>query len=150
MSRPISVTAVGWIWCLLGFLMTSSAALALIVSQWEPLESSAGPPWSWLPILIPIQILMGVTGIVAGASFVRGRAWARPVLEVLTVLFLIGLVAVNIFVASVWVKSVGAEMGPFRYFGIVVAVFSTLLYGSGLVLMLLNLRSAEVRASFQR
>lgn len=141
---------IGWVWCILGVVLASGAALALIMSLSQPPPpSSVGPPWTWLPVLAPIQILMGLTGTVAGFRFLRLEPWARRVLEVLTVMTLVMVVCVNIFVASVWTSSMqeaaGADLGPMRYFGVVVAVISTLIYGGALAFMLYRLRGPEVR-----
>lgn len=150
--RPTPVTVIGWVWCILGFVMASSGALALIGSRSLPPISE--PPWSWMPIFAPIQILMGLTGAVAGFRFLRLEPWTRRVLEVLTVITLVMIVTVNVFVASVWTNHMqeamgDADLGPMRYFGIFVATFSTLLYGGGLAFMLYRLRGPEVRGALQ-
>jgi hypothetical protein len=145
---PTPVSVIGWVWCILGFFMASSGALALIGSQWQPV--SAEPPWSWVPVLAPIQICIGLTGAVAGFRFLRLEPWTRRVLEILTVITLVMVVSVNVIVASIWTRHMnefggGADLGPFRYVGVVAATFSSLIYGGGLVLMLHRLRSREVR-----
>jgi hypothetical protein len=44
----------------------------------------------------------------------------------------------------------GADLGPTRYFGVVVATISTLIYGGGLAFMLYRLRGAVVRDALRR
>jgi hypothetical protein len=152
-ARPTTVSVIGWVWCILGTMMASSGALALVVSLWQPPISE--PPWSWMPVLAPIQILIGLTGAVAGFWFLRLEPWTRRVLVVLTVITLVMLVSVNVFVGSMWTRSMeeaagDTDLGPFRYFGVIVATISTLLYGGGLVFMLHCLRGAEVRDALRR
>jgi hypothetical protein len=149
---PTTVSVIGWVWCILGFFMASSGVLALIALQWEP--ASSEPPWSWAPFIVPIQILVGLTGAVAGFHFLRLEPWTRRVLEVLTVITLVMLVSANVIVASIWTRHMdefgaGADLGPFRSIGVVVATISTLLYGGGLVFMLHCLRSKEVRDALE-
>lgn len=145
MTRPTPVTVIGWVWCILGLWMASSGALALTMSLSRPLPTTIESPWAWIPVIAPIQIVIGLTGAVAGFRFLRLEPRTRRVLEILTALVLVSVVAVNIFVGSIWMKSVPDEAGVFRYFGAFVAVISTLFYGGGLVAMWYHLRSAVVR-----
>jgi hypothetical protein len=146
--RPTPVIVIGWVWCILGIALASGGALALIVAQWQPLPREL--PWRALPILAPIQILMGLTGVVAGIRFLRLEPWARRVLEVLTILMIVLVVGVNAIVASMWTSAVEEAPGPMRHVGVVAAVFSTLLYGGGLAFMLYRLRGSEVRDALER
>ena len=145
------MTTIGLIWCVLGLLMASSATLALALSLRQPL--SPEPPWSWLPVLAPVQILFGLTGLVAAVFFLRRAAWARRVLEVLTVAAILAVVAVNASVASIWTEQMaasgGEELGPMRYFGILIGVISTLIYGGALGLLIYRLRGADVREAMR-
>ena len=146
-ARPTVVTVIGWVWCALGAIMASAAVLVVVLGADQDLVG-APSPWTWMPALACVQLLVGAAGIVAGARLLALVAWARRVLEILTGLLIAMVVCVNVIVAIVWTRSMaeaGADVGVFRWFGVIVALISTVFYGGLLVLMLVQLRSRAVR-----
>ena len=90
--RPHSMTIVGWLAIGSGCLMMLSAAMVFLASRSMLPEgifphdpALALPDWIFrhLDSLAVAQTLVGMLAVVAGAAFLRLRAWARPILEIM-------------------------------------------------------------------
>lgn len=121
MQRPTSVTVIGWLSIGLGIITAFSGLFALIVfstmppqTPQGPLPSNFPPPFAlmfklfdYFPFFAGGQLAVAAAMIIGGAAFLKCKAWARTLLEVLAWLGLAYLVAFGAF----WLYGV-ASMGP--------------------------------------
>jgi len=139
-ERPTAVTVIGWAWIAIGVLSIFTGLMGFSLQAWA---AAYRLPQPWLfSVAVPIlQVCFGVVGIIAGAGLLSFRPWSRLMLEAMSWLLLV--LIVGSMVAAV-LFSQGAELGLDPFF-LVVAVFTTLLYGLPVAFMIRGLRSEKVR-----
>jgi hypothetical protein len=153
------VTVIGWAWIVVGTMMLLSATMGLIGhfagSGPDPREIPEDVPfaivWRYIYVWMTAQVLLASFGIFAGWRFLQLERWARGALELASWILLAALLAM----AIAWIVYVPAmfagEGDPgqgFAMFYIVVAVLSTVFYGSPVGVMIYFLRSDRVRKAF--
>lgn len=153
-QRPTCVTVIGWAWIVLGSLMVVSSIMAGFVqlTMWDEFGRGGGAPFpfSMLPLLIVVQLAVAVGGVVSGVAFLRLKAWARTVLEVLAWLLLVGLVAFTVVWMVNWIAmndQMALRNSGFASMGIVMGIVVSVVYGGPLVVMLVYLRGPKVRGA---
>ena len=161
MERPTGFSVIGWAWIVLGGLMVFPATMILIMyGALSPDELPAdfrgeGPEvpvvFRYVAAIAVVQMTLGVAAIVGGIHFLRFKAWARLVLEILCWLTLLYVVVFFIF----FVRTLGGLTAPspdsfVPTMMIGMAVFQALLFSIPLVLMIRYLRSGFAREVIQR
>jgi ABC-type phosphate transport system permease subunit len=165
-ARPTSVTVIGWVWVVLGTMMTFSALMGLVIymvtrQAWSQAAPPANAPegfralfklFDWFPVLASAQVLLSPFIAWSGVQFLRLRRWARTSLEIINWLALAYVIAFSIFFVYAWNSmQAGAPQkgdGPpavFALFGTLAALFNMALFGFPLGLMIRYLRSQAVR-----
>lgn len=96
----------------------------------------------FLPLLAPVQVGVGILGIIAGINFLKLKSWARIVLEVLTWLLLFFILVFGIFFVSQW-----SGHGPsgFMVMGAVMGVVILGIYAVPLLIIVKYLRGNRVK-----
>jgi hypothetical protein len=142
-KRPTCVTVIGWAWIILGGLGSIAAISAFAAFLGGP---PMGTSFDWaFPLLAGVQLIICVVGFVSGVLFLKLRAGARGVLEVLTwaALGLAGLASLYPIVLSL-VAGQPMFIGELVILGMIAAIY---LVPFGI--MLRYLRGARVRAAFE-
>jgi len=157
MPRPTSVTIIGWVWIGVGILLTLSGslhvAMARVALDWA--EEPGGRadtdfPFEWLPATAAAaEILVATVAIVSAICFLRLRAWARTVLEILSWVMFAGLVCFGVGFSIYWAVGAGAfleQMGwAFVMLGAGLSIAICAFFATPFVVMAKFLRSATVR-----
>ncbi len=168
-GRPMRVTLIGLAWVILGGVMCFTALRALLLSALT--QSQARTYWGisevfefvpaflpfrlasgfgFSPVLLPIQLGIGILGVNSGANFLKLKKRARNVLEVLTWLLLIFVVAHSIFWTSSYLSDIPRYESPvFAVMGIVMGLLGIVIYGVPLGIMVMYLRGNKVRDAMQ-
>lgn len=135
-SRPTCVAVIGWFWIIVGGLMCFAAFMSLFVSvitgQVLRARPEASGVFRLVPLFIPVQLSIGIVGVISGANFLQLKRWSRSVLEVLSWLSLILIIAFGIFWLSTlvpWTSDAGHGHSEFIAFGIVIGLFNTAICG---------------------
>jgi hypothetical protein len=90
--RNNAITLIGWVYIAFGILAAFGGVIALLVSLLRPM------PY-FFPLIAAVQLAVGSAMIAGGKSFLRMRAWARTVLEILAWLGLL----YNVAFAVLWI-----------------------------------------------
>jgi hypothetical protein len=167
-NRPTSVTVIAWVWIILGGLMVLAGIMAALMSavmsssgmMGDAFEDIEQEKTQDLPATVRVmevvfrhfawfalgQVCIGALALWAGTRFLRLRAWARAMLELLSWLFLIYVVAFTAFWMVGW-TSVGAGHAPAAFIvaGLVGAVINMAFFGVPLGIMIHVLRGRKVR-----
>jgi hypothetical protein len=157
-KRPTSVTVIGWAWVVISALMIFSSVMGLLASMMagEMMHSQGDAGFEAplmfriFPLLAAVQMLFAGLGLVAGLSFLKLKAWSRPVLEVQTWILLAFVVGFMIYWMHSWVSMTsGMEVATDRFalMGLVMAVVMTAVYAVPIGFMLRSLRGAVVKAA---
>ena len=91
--RNQAITLIGWVYIAFGILAAIGGVIGLLVSL-------LGPMPYFFPLIAAVQLVVGSAMIAAGKSFLRMRAWARTVLEILAWLGILH----NVAFAVVWIR----------------------------------------------
>lgn len=138
MTRPASISILGWTAIVLGALSILGAAIVLAMFL-------AARESSYVPLFAGVQLVLAVLAVWAGAALLRLRRWARACLEVVAWLAIVLLLAVSVF----WFASATsfAEDGPplFRIVFKAMGGFVIVVLVVPLVVAIRALRSAAVR-----
>ena len=163
-TRPHSMTIIGWLATGLGCLMILSAAAVFQASRSMLPEESflqdpalALPDWIFrhLDSLAVAQTLIGILAVVAGAAFLRLRAWARITLEIMAWLALTFVLGFAFF----WARTVIAITSHFREDSAVhvpstpivaMGILATIALGIPLSVVIVTLRGKTVRGALSR
>jgi len=164
-TRPTSVAVIGWVWVVLGTLMTFSALMGLAMwtlmrEEWSQATSSTegGPAevlftrlFAWYPVLTSAQTVLSPFIVWSAVQFLRLRRWARMALEIVNWLALAYVIAFCIFFIYAWNSLLSGSQGEaapppgFGLIGTVGGLFNMAFFGFPLVLMLRYLRCQAVR-----
>lgn len=151
-KRPTCVSVIGWVWIILGVLMCFSAAMAILSSIviGDMAHNDPDTPFIFkiFPLVAVVQIIVAVIGLVSGINFLKLKAWARSILEILTwamILFVIGFSGFAFF----YIYST-SSLQPSFGFGILELIFMIVIigtYGVPLGIMLKYLKGEKVRSA---
>jgi len=149
-KRPTCVSVIGWAWIIIGVNLFLSCVLGL--SAWLMIGAMSEteldrPFFRILPLICVLLLAMAVSGLVAGVHFLRLKAWARTVLEVLTWLFLVYTTAFIVFWLIGWFAATSGygPRDPGEIIGAVIGVIIAAGYGVPFIIMLKYLRGDTVR-----
>lgn len=155
-KRPTSVTAIGWVWIALGGFMifTSCMAFFIFLAMWGVLsEEPAIPDFvKYYPVLCVANIFLGAAALVSAINFLKLKAWARTVLEVvnwIVLVFLIGFMGVWVFFWNFLTSSAPDVPEGFTSMGIAGGVFVLLFYGVPVVIAIKCLRGSTVKEAIR-
>ncbi len=152
-KRPICVTVIGWVWIIISGMMIFPAIMALLtlfvmgdMAQPDHQICEDIPAIAkFFPLLIIGQGGLSTLTFISGVYFLKLRAWARSVLEVLTWTLLIFVIGNGIIWVASWYSSTsGASLG-FTILGIIMGITVSAIVGTLLGILLKFLRSQEVR-----
>ena len=149
-KRPTSVTVISWVWIALGVMMTLSATMALLgfllVGNQTSQIDNLPLLFKYFPYFAAIQVVLAITGVVAGINFLKLKRWSRDVLEVLTWLLLIFIVGFSFYWSSQWLTMTsGVKENGFQLMGLITGMVVCVVYAIPLFFMLRALRSTRVR-----
>lgn len=166
MKRPTAVAVIGWAWIVLGGLACVGVVWGgLMFGMVTSIAREDPPPdeMAWFFPLVGAVLVaeagIGILGIVAGAHFLKMRAWARTCLEVLSWLMVIGMAAYTVFfIVMFWYMESRATaqfdepkaLSLMRYAMPVMACVMMGAFATPFVFMIRGLRSAKVRAAIGR
>ena len=165
LSRPGTVTVIGWIWICAGaalFMGVAMAGFSFLIGSHVDVPSNANlPPELGLinvllgnvAVLMTIQFAIAAAAIWAGIEFLRLKRWARAVLEILSWATLMWATGFGIYWVYAWVLISGqsaptASQGApdaFQLTGAVFGMLTTVVFSIALVVMIWSLRSDQVR-----
>jgi hypothetical protein len=163
-TRPHSMTIIGWLATGLGCLMILSAAMVFLASRsllpegiFPPDPSLAIPDWIFrhLNVLAAAQTLIGILAVVAGAALLRLQAWARTVLEIMAWLALAYVLGFAFF----WARTVIAITSHWREDSVVhvpstpiiaMGILVTIALAVPLGVVIMTLRGTTVRGALSR
>lgn len=146
MSRPSSVTIIGWLAIVFGILMIFSGTFGLLVFSLTPVRPSDQPVggvpepfvlmakiFDYFGVLAAVQIAVATIMIASGAAFLRLRSWARTALEVLSWLALCFLVSFGGWwlYAATFIGSAASELPELP--AVVTTAFFSVLMAVGIV-----------------
>jgi hypothetical protein len=159
-KRPTSVSVIGWFWIIVGSFMAFSGIVASLASIFQrprgfPRDTNAGFGvfdfvFGHFVFFAIAQVLVGAVAITAGAHFLRLRAWARTMLEVIAWLGLVNVIG-WIVVLQFDAISHGGERGAFHSIvRIVMGIMLMAFYGVPLGVIVHFLRSPKVRGAMRQ
>lgn len=166
-GRPRGVGLVAWSWIVLGALTALLALLysAAIDGMKELSASGAVPGMPDLKdmqldagsgLVIALHYVFAIAAIAAGIQFLKLRAWARTMLEILSWVSLVLVAVLGVVWMVMWnsitLKMLGPEAptGTLFAIGLAVDVVLVLLSAVPLWMMIRFLRSAAVRGATAR
>jgi hypothetical protein len=110
-QRPTCITVIGWFWVISGGLACFGAIGAVFSFVMIGKMSQAHPEalqnmsaiFRFIPVLAPVQVGVGILGIVSGINFLKLKPWARAIVEVLAWLLLLYVLLFGIwFLTQLW------------------------------------------------
>lgn len=171
-DRPASVSRVSWIWIVSGALIIISGVMSTgafsglpafmsdedLPRQVPSVAAVMGGLSHYLVWVTVLQMAMAVPAIVAGVYYLKLRAWARGILELLTWLSLAVLIGFAFFWPPLWVtlsehllpKDGSIDLERVKVAGAVAGAAVMLVMAVPLAVMIRSLRSKAVRDAIRR
>lgn len=156
-KRPTSISIIGWLWIILGTWMLFSGMVGFLAFQFQSKAEGyqrvlQGPGMAAMMFrhftaIASVQACVAIVGIVAGIQFLRLRAWARTVIEIMSWLGLIFVMGLGITILTIlWTQrnpndTVGIAIG------LAIGANIFVVFGAVLLWMIRYLRSPEVRSA---
>jgi len=171
-DRPRSVSVVSWIWIVSGLFIIATGLMGVgalsDLPQLMPhrdLPKRVAPGGAvmtglshFLMWVTVVQMAMAVLAVVAGVYYLKLRAWARGMLELLTWVSLGMLIGLGFFWPPLWMmtsehllpKDGSIDLEKVKYIGAVSGAVVMLVSAVPLAMMIRSLRSRDVREAIRR
>ncbi len=166
-QRPKSIPVIAWSWIIGGVLMLFLGIVTLAaVPRMSELMSQVGEQRhmsatlgirmavsNYILMLTLVQSALSVAAIIAGVYFIKLRAWARGMLELLTWLTLFSVVATGFFWVPLWMAASNdllprdgtVDIHKFKMIGAAAGGIVVIITAIPLVAMIRALRGKAVR-----
>ena len=165
-KRPGGVAAVAWVWIVSGVLIILSGlmgigALAQISELTPPHQRPALPPLlaamsglsHYLILVTLVQMAVAAVAVVAGVYYLRLRAWARSILELLTWMSLVLTLSLGFLWMPMWMgmsnellpSGTGVDPRTLKAAGVITGAAVMIVGAVPLILMIKSLRSRAAR-----
>jgi hypothetical protein len=168
-TRPRTVTVIGWLWLVLGVLFFARAIVNMVV--WKILQPDMPgflaafgevpaeqqrllrPLFEHLTALQIGEAIVSAAVIVAAIGLLRLRPWARTGIQAVCWIVLIWVAAFGAFWVWLWGSVVAAvppsHASSFGRIGLIAGLAVCLAVAAGLAVMIVLLASSRVREAFR-
>lgn len=167
---PKGISLISWVWVMVGIMLSIGGVMAIfqtpvvdfsVFTRAMAIDRVPGSGWATIffnnfHIFMVLQTLVGITAIYGGVKLLELRAWARSVIEGLTWVSMIFILAVGSYSYTSWIDfdtSAGAEnidLEMVKNLVIGAIIFLSLLFTFALFLMIRYLHSDIVKYSIKQ
>lgn len=167
---PKGISLISWVWVMVGIMMSIGGVMAIfqtpvidfsVFTKALAIDKVPGSDWLYFVvnnfyIFMVLQAAVGVLAIYSGVKLLELRAWARSVIEGLTWVSMIYVLALGSFTYATWIDfdtAVGADnidMNLLKNLVIGAIIFLSLLSTFAFFLMIRYLHSDIVKYSIKQ